>query len=359
VDRPLIGAALELPESNAAFHLPAGHVRPTDLELASYLKTCDHIADVAQSIPGDSIWAAAPFQGMPWMEAICGCEVHCTGDSLWAERVESEPEESLVRWRESPWLDLLLEATHGLAAHADARYPVGPPVLRGPADVVSAMRGPNVFCMDFYDRRKSLLRWLEIATDACVAVIREVLALLGPFDTGCVQASRQVWAPGACAETQEDAAALLSPSHYQQFILSLDRQIWENVPYVSFHLHSASLQHLDFLLTEPGLPAIEITADVAGPPPAVLIQKAARVQGAGKSVILHGTFSAQDIAELMAGLSPAGLYIAARVKSVHQAVQDLGTLLPGLAIEAVAATAPSCMGQARSWDCERQHQRRS
>jgi hypothetical protein len=260
------------------------------------------------------------------MEAICGCPVFGAGGSLWAEPVKGAPEGHLADWRESPWYALLLEVTRALAHHARGRYPVGLPVLRGPADILSAMRGSSVFCLDFYDAPRRLQVWLSSCNAIYLEVVRETLAVLSSFGQGIVQASRQLWAPDLCLEIQEDAAALISPAHYRAFILPLDRQLWGVAPYAFRHLHSTAMHYLNDLLNEPELRAIEITVDDGGAPVEMVAERAAEVQRAGKPVILHGTLSPGEIVTLVRGLSPIGLYIATRASSVVEATRLLAAV---------------------------------
>jgi hypothetical protein len=260
------------------------------------------------------------------MEAICGCGVFRSGASLWAEAPEAEIEGHLAKWESSPWFLLLKEATSALTGHAENRYPVGLPVLRGPADVAAAVLSPAVFYIDLYDHPDRLQALLHRITDICLEVYRQTMALLPASAQGFAQASRQVWAPELCVETQEDAAANISPDHYQKFIHLLDKQFWSVAPYVFRHFHSSALQHLDVVLTEPDLRAVEITIDDGGSPLSVIKDRIAKVQEAGKPVIVHGTLGAEEMAYLVSSLESTGLYIAARAHSAASANDLLAEL---------------------------------
>jgi hypothetical protein len=309
-----------------AIHGAEAEVVSSGLDIPSYLAACDEAAEAAQAVRGDSVWAASAFQGLPWMEAICGCGVFRSGASLWAGAPEGEIEEHLARWESSPWLMLLRETTSALSSHAGTRYPVGLPVLRGPADVAAAMLSPAIFYMDMYDHPDRLQGLLERISAICLEVYRQTMALLPASERGFAQASRQVWAPERCIETQEDAAANISPSHYRKFIHPLDKQLWKIAPYVFRHFHSAALQHLAVALAEAQLRAVEITVDDGGPPLSLVKDRIADVQKAGKPVIVHGTLGAEDMAYLVGHLEPAGLYIAARAWSATSANSLLAKL---------------------------------
>ena len=76
---PLLGAALEMRDLSIAIQGANGEVTPFSLSIQSYLAACDEAAKEAEGIRGHSVWAVSPFQGLPWMEAICGCTVFCSG----------------------------------------------------------------------------------------------------------------------------------------------------------------------------------------------------------------------------------------------------------------------------------------
>jgi hypothetical protein len=102
-------------------------------------------------------------------------------------------------------------------------------------------------------------------------------------------------------------------------LLSLDRQFWDLAPYVFRHLHSSAVHHLEILLDEAGLPAIEITVDDAGPGIEEVTSCVASVQKAAKPVVVHGSLSAKDAVFMVKHLPPEGLYIAARARSADSA----------------------------------------
>ena len=120
---PLLGAALEMGDLSIAIQGVDGEVTPFSLSIQSYLAVCDEAAKKVEGIRGHRVWAVSPFQGLPWMEAICGSTVFCSGASLWADTPEGEIEEHLASWETSSWFSLLKDSTAALADHAGARYP--------------------------------------------------------------------------------------------------------------------------------------------------------------------------------------------------------------------------------------------
>ena len=314
-DRPLIGVAIEGPGLGILSAEHSGELRADRLDPESHAGACDAFWREVEGAGGDSVWAASAFQGLPWTEAICGCQIRPSGDSYWADRPRSRLDVCLDSWRDSPWLAMLKETTRTLAARQNRTYPVGIPVLRGPADVLSALMGPQAFALAAYDDPMVLAGLMDRCTEVCREVYTELLDLLDSFDEGFVQASRQVWAPGPCIETQQDAASILSIAHYRQFIRSSDEELTGIAPYQYRHLHSGALQHLRDVLELPGLAAVQITIDEAGPPLEAVGEAIRTVQAAGKPAIVHGSIGPAGMAKLVSSLSPVGLYIAARARS--------------------------------------------
>jgi len=81
----------------------------------------------------DNFFTATPFPGIPWMEAMLGCDVYSTESSFMAhatgENLEDVHLQNLIRVE---WFDKYLEFTRMLQKLGNARFPVGQPIMRGP-----------------------------------------------------------------------------------------------------------------------------------------------------------------------------------------------------------------------------------
>lgn len=269
-DRPLLGI-------NAGFfvqqrfprvleRMPQGVIQPDDIPIDRFLEDCDALAESHRDL-GDYPYVSAPFVGIPWLEAIAGCPIVGSRENFWAERCVND----LAEWhgpesiRDNPWTRKLLELMQVLVEHSRGRYGVAPTLMRGPLDILAALRGAAEFPLEFVDQPDQVARVLE----CCAAIWAEVAQLqLGRIPEsreGYVagDAALRCWAPDRLLWLQEDAMSLLSPRLYRQHVLPIDRRLSEMFPCVVYHLHGSALWAIDDLVELPGVRVIELNLEAA------------------------------------------------------------------------------------------------
>jgi hypothetical protein len=228
-----------------------------------YREDCDLQCDVIQSF--------GPSFGIPWMEAIAGCPVVAQTGSLWAEScLDDYRNLSGIHFDvTNPWLRKLLEFTHTLVRFADGRFPVSLPIMRGPLDILAAMRNPQRMCFDFVDRPTDAIQVLEKLTDLC-GVAESVL---GSFRHFTVATLRLNTGADKAITPQNDASTLISQDMYKRFALPFDRIIIHRFPFHSFHLHSTEYHQIDALLELEKLTALQmfLEPDSGGPSMEVML----------------------------------------------------------------------------------------
>ncbi len=119
-----------------------------------------------------------------------------------------------------------------------------------------------------------------------------------------------IWAPGSVVRLQCDYSAMLSLTDYRRWDVPRQRRIAREFDHSVFHLHSGCLHVLDGLLEIPELDAVEVSLDPwpSGPHPVDTIPALARIQAAGKAVVVHGgPMSVEDFEQMRSSLSPIGL----------------------------------------------------
>src|SRR5205085_8538754 len=115
-ERPLLGFTLGSyyplhRYRNGVLRLPHGRVLPEDIFVKDYLEDTERLYELHEQAGGDFIFCAAPFLGLPWLEASLGCGViadHITGStrSIPPPSFDSEiPDFSEV----NPWVEKMLE----------------------------------------------------------------------------------------------------------------------------------------------------------------------------------------------------------------------------------------------------------
>jgi len=269
-------------------------------------------------LDGDLVWGAPPLPGFPWMEAILGCPVWVSQESgsLWAGPWLNDWDdvERLPPLPSNPWYQVLLELTAALVAQAGGRYPVTQTLMRGPADLMVALRGHERLCLDFYDHPDevhALARW---CTDIWIQVARAQLALIPPFAGGYTAPRLEVWAPGPLVRFEEDATILFSPAVYREFIRPCDQRIAASFAYTLIHTHSADCKLIPEVLAIPELAAVQVLLDPSGPPWEHLVPLLRQVQRSKALLITHELPPAA-LEALAATLSPRGLALERMISS--------------------------------------------
>jgi hypothetical protein len=318
VDRPLVGTGARrlhfpLRALRTLLNAEEGLITPDMMEVGPFL---DHIDEQFSSeglLLGDLFWSAYPSAAIPWMEAILGCPIHISkeSDSLWSEPFLTHWEQ-MADIRLSPeneWLSKLLNLTEALVENSKGRYPVSQTLMRGPSDMMVALRGAERLCLDFYDYPAEVGRLAEICTDIWIEVNKMVLGIIPAFHDGYCSGLMQVWAPGQAAVFQEDASIFLSPSMYREFLLPCDRRIAENFEHSMIHLHSAALHVVDDLLDVDPLTAIQVAFDPSGPSLEQLMPVFAKIMERKPLLILGvmGDLAPGDIDRIAGSLPAAGL----------------------------------------------------
>ncbi len=334
-DRPLLGFTTYRYSPREEYDLvaiPKGrHLTPEDFDVEAFLPVYDRQYRESREMAGDQIWTAIPFFGLSWLETIAGCPVRTDEDALWNEPIVADICEvgALRLSPDNPWLQKLLEFTTMLVAQSRGRYPVGIPFMSGPMDILLAMRGGSALLLDFYDHPDEVHAVLGRLADLWLDVASAQFSIIPEFHGGYGAGFREVWAPGLCPETQEDAMALLSPELFGEFLLPGLSRIISGFDFAPLHLHSGYLQHVDTVLAMDGLPAVEITVDVGGPPVAELLDVIAKAQRA-KPTIVHGMLSMAEMRMLVDALPAEGLWLITRVASAQAANEMFaGLVRPG------------------------------
>jgi len=245
MDRPALALFLGLfmPDvfPNLCARLPRGAIAPDDIQVEPFLEDIELLCEKYSQLGDDVPYAVAPFIYMPWMEAIVGCPIFASENSIWAEpaiRDWDDWEWKALDLAHNQWARKLLELTDALVKHSAGRYPVGQTLMRGVSDVLCAMRGAASFTLDFIDHPEIMQRSVAFCADAFVQVAKAQLRLIPSSENGYVSSgAHRAWAPAPMVWLQEDALGLMSPRLFRDFILPQDRRILQEFRHTGFHLH--------------------------------------------------------------------------------------------------------------------------
>jgi hypothetical protein len=318
-----------------AEQFPAGTARwrdgqaltPTDVTFAAFAEDYAHLERIHADADDDFFYVGSAYWGIPWMEAILGCPVATTRTNCRAEPCLR----THVDLASNPWFRTLTQFTQDLVAFADGRFPVCPPLLRGPGDCASAMLGGTEFVLSLTDEPEQtadLLAHCNRVRSQVVAALHAIVpAWHGTHAAGGYPS--KMWCHRTVAYDQDDSAALLSPDLFQRFLLPLHRQSCRMADVNFIHLHSRCLYPVEILLADGCYDVLEVNVDHPGgasPTLPELLPALQRIQAAGVPLLLWGELTPADGRLLREALSPVGLSLQPIVRRPEQ-VSELAEVL--------------------------------
>ena len=287
---------LELPEKLALqLAFVAGELPGSD---TSRYPSCDNdlgVEDViakyhlraTRQVDDDFFPVARVYFGTAMMAALAGGKFSCDGTTTWAHpSAESAAglnvpplDEDLPLWR---------NYTKKLRALRDAEIPgvmLGLPDLIGPLDIAADLLGPEQLAIDMMLEPEAVAALLTGCAELWKQVFDFHVRELGFGEVGMVT-TFDTYMPGRSALWSEDFSALIGPETYQNFGLALDQALARHLDSSIIHIHSAAGRCLPAIKNIAGLSVVEISNDPNGPPLTKILEWAAEIQGAGKSVML-------------------------------------------------------------------------
>ncbi len=294
-----------------------GLVRPEDVTPEQCLNDYQALAPLRRVSSDDWIPYAAPWRGIPWLEAICGCPVRCTEGLPGSESAGSIAPEPIAAdahsLRELPlpgsiqWKRRMERSTEELVASAPEDCWIAPTILRGLSDVLNAMRG-SAFFLDLYDAPDALTetagRINQVLIEAVARHFEQVRSQLGGYGT-----FYGYWSPGPSLVIQEDAMGLCAPRFYDELFRAHNAEfVRRSGSRVLFHLHSTGYRHYRNVMTIPGLAGLELTVEANGPRLAEL-EPVLREILEKTRLILFVDAHFGDLAHLLRRLPTDGLYL--------------------------------------------------
>lgn len=184
-------------------------------------------------------------------------------------------------------------------------------------DCVAAWRGPENLCLDLLLEPERVKRLLALSLPPFHPLMNEssqrirskglpLVSWMGiPFD-------------GNCHIAQTDFANMISPQQFEAFCLPSLREEIAGLERVIFHMDGKGVaNHLDTLLSEPGITAIQWAQGVGDDVPILQwVPLIRRIQAAGKSVVVD--LKPQELEPFMAQVEPEGLFLCISAEEHEQ-----------------------------------------
>jgi len=261
--------------------------------------------DLAESFP--VYW---PNVGPEVCATVFGCRLEFGESTSWSIPVAAGCRD-ILKMRPSldtPYWNALRRMTDLSLQRGRGKWITGLPDLHTNADLVAALRDPQEVCMDLADDLQAVRAACDHVTESAYALMYEDL-----YDRIVAAGlATTTWTPflhaGKAYVTNCDFICMISPEMFRKAILP--SITWE-MRYLErniFHLDGpGALRHLDDLLAQPQLDALQWVYGAGNGPGRKWIDVYRRVQAAGKSLQL----AVDDIADAKAiaeHLRPDGVW---------------------------------------------------
>lgn len=317
VKRPLIGFSFKswfpLDEFKASAAWPKdGRLTPDMIVPEDFLDDQERLLSEADRIEDDILRGASPSQAVFWECGTLGARMRVLPGNVVAEDRSLSWEEADRLWdnrHSSPWHRKYMEFIDALVKRSAGRFPVSHGTLVGPLDYSVNIRGHEQTVIDLMTDPDPAFEMLKRGAEFFIDMTNDAWSRIPQFHGGWYDAQYQLWAPGPIARMQEDAVAVMSPDLYNRYVKPVDERIAKAFKCSFMHLHATSMFVLDHILEIDALRCLEINNDVGGPPVSEMVPHFRKVQKAGRSLLVRGSFSESDLKLLMDSLDPRGLYI--------------------------------------------------
>ncbi|MGA2528756.1 MAG: hypothetical protein ABSG36_06275 [Acidimicrobiales bacterium] len=264
---------------------------------------------------------SAPWRAVPWLEAISGCRVPFASGSLSGTHFVEDPRElaSLEIPATNGWLDCLRSQTQELVMTCPPDCFISPSILRGPSDVIAALRGLNGFFLDLYDApdliSEAIRRIGSLTRDVLDMHFELVQPKLGGY--GYIYG---YWAPGPTVTIQEDMMGLASPGLFRDLFLEQEQLLVDHLgPHTFFHVHSTGYDHYRHILEIAGLAGIQLTVEANGPSLGDLVPVMEEILGQTRLIVFVDAYF-EELVEVVRKLPRNGLYVMVSDKFIDSDV---------------------------------------
>ncbi|RKX77121.1 MAG: hypothetical protein DRP87_10015 [Spirochaetes bacterium] len=324
-DGPLVGFFLEtyfpLKRYRGASTIPDDIISPKDIRVEEFREDYERLFRLHEDTGGDFIWTATPFWGLPWMEAIIGCDVyadHKTGSTRSVPPEDFMDEEDIREFDpKNPWVEKVGEFLSMLTETSHGRYPLGTTLMRGISDLLSALYGNPDFIYKLVEERDRQKEIAKKLTSIWIEFARYQIKRIPEFYGGVGAFFYNLWMPGKGTMLQEDASAMLSPKLFGEVIYPCICDIIKEFDSTVIHLHPSMYIPVEYL-ENTELSAVELHIDFGGPRAEELCPYYKKII-AKKPLIIWGDIREEDFDFIERNLDREGLALLPVVKGKNEA----------------------------------------
>jgi hypothetical protein len=337
VKRPLVGFSIKswfpLQEFSAsAAWQDRAVLTPEMIEPEAFLDDQERLLQEGEAIDDGIFRGASPSQAVPWLDGMLGAALRILpGTVLGVQCTRSWDELADLRLDpENPWFAKYIEFIQALVRRSAGRYPISHGALIGPSDIAALLRGHTQSVLDLVEEPERTRRLLRQCGEIFRQITEEAWRHIPLYHGGYYDAQYQLWAPGRIVRLQEDASGVFSPRLYRELLQPVDRAVAACFPGAFIHLHTNSMFLYDLFLEVEEIRCFQVNYELhsGGPPMAGMIGAFAKIQAAGRPLLVRGSFTADELRLIVDSLDPRGLYLYIMVDSLAQ----IETLRPALGI---------------------------
>ena len=312
-DRPPIGIVCDgsfLPINYLRMKFSGKEIFPDDVNAELCMTDYEYISLSRRVFSDDFSPFSAAWRAIPWLEAMCGCPVRYSTGSLAPGHFVDSVDDLLTL--EIPagkeWLECMKLQTRNLTASVPNDCWISPSILRGPSDVIAAMRGLTNFYCDLYDNIRIVDEMASLVNSLLIDILEIHFSMVSPHLEGYGHIFGY-WAPGRTIVIQEDVLGMCSPKVYNDVFMKYNTDIIRNLgPYVLFHFHSTGYQHYREVLEMPGIAGIQITIEANGPDLIDMITVLKEILERTR-LIIHVDHFFEQLPEVLRHIPHEGLYL--------------------------------------------------
>lgn len=222
------------------------------------------------------------------------------------------------------WLrtERLLRAGVAMIRERDYEAFIGMPDLNGPTEVLSGLRGPERFALDFYDHPDAIVPALRQVQDAWFEAYRRACAIANePGGSLCWMAT---WSERPMSDLQSDVSCLISSEMFNETFLPFIVEQAQRIDRTIYHLDGpGAIRHLDSLLAIPELDAIQWVQGAGAGRTSEWIDLLRRIQDEGK--LVWATCDPDEVGHLCRALDPRRLLLSIRAPNESAANEVIRT----------------------------------
>lgn len=287
-----------------------------------------HYALSRQAFVADTLPIAETYLGPGSLALFLGSEPEFAPHTVWFHPTmkDCDDPEYLPPFVFDPnnrWWQLTEQTIRESLALGRGLYLVECPDLVENVDILAALRDAQTLLFDMIERPEWVTQKVVEINQVWFEAYQRIYDLTKLDDGSSCFGAFRLWGPGKTAKVQCDAAAMISPGMFEEFVVPMLTEQCAWLDHSMFHLdgHQA-MCHLDLLLAIEELDAIEWTPDPTvpsgGDPSWYPMYR--RIIEAGKSVQALGV-KPDEVLPLLDAVGGKGLYILTDFATEDEAIE--------------------------------------